>query len=105
MDDFFIVGGQKGYMDQKGHQFLTKNDKTGARLCVVFDSGVKTGCSCDHFNVFHMKDDAIRRISEGSQGPLFASCTEEGDETSSMIDVLPSCSELPDSVMLANPWL
>ena len=52
-----------------------------------------------------MKDDADRRISEGSQGPVFASYTKEGDEASDMIDVLPSCSELPDSVMVANPWL
>lgn len=96
--DFFIVGGQKAYVAQKGRQSLTKDGKKDARLRVIFDNGTESKMLMRSLQRALYKDDTSRRITEAIQGPLFADYREAGDEASGTIYILRSCSKLP-SVM------
>ena len=92
---FFIVGGQKAYVAAMDEAFLTAQGMTDARLRVVFDNGTESNMLMRSLQRALHKDDAGRRITDPSAGPLFADQTADGDEASGTIYVLRSKSDLP----------
>jgi hypothetical protein len=92
---FFIVGGQKAYVASMDEAFLTDQGMTDARLRVIFDNGTESNMLMRSLQRALHKDDAGRRITDPSAGPLFADHTADGDEASGTIYVLRSKSELP----------
>lgn len=92
---FFIVGGQKAYVAEKGEVVITDQGRTDARLRVIFDNGTESSMLMRSLQRALNKDDAGRRITEPTAGPLFADSTVEGDEASGTIYVLRSKSDLP----------
>lgn len=92
---FFIVGGQKAYVAEKGQVSLNEHGKTDARLRVIFDNGTESNMLMRSLQRALNKDVAGRRVTEPTAGPLFASSNVEGDEASGTIYVLRSKSDLP----------
>jgi hypothetical protein len=92
---FFIVGGQKAYVAEKGETILTDQGRTDARLRVVFDNGTESNMLMRSLQRALNKDDAGRRITDPTAGPLFAADAAEGDEASGTIYVLRSRSDHP----------
>ena len=92
---FFIVGGQKAYVADKGEVITTEHGRTDARLRVIFDNGTESNMLMRSLQRALNKDDAGRRITEPTAGPLFTDQTIDGDEASGTIYVLRSKSELP----------
>lgn len=75
--------------------FLTDQGMTDARLRVIFDNGTESNMLMRSLQRALHKDDAGRRITDPSAGPLFADQTADGDEASGTIYVLRSKSDLP----------
>lgn len=92
---FFIVGGQKAYVAEKGETTLTEQGRTDARLRVIFDNGTESNMLLRSLQRALNKDDAGRRVTEPTAGPLFADRKIDGDEASGTIYVLRSGSENP----------
>ena len=92
---FFVVGGQKAYVAERGEDFLTAQGMVDARLRVIFDNGTESNMLMRSLQRALHKDEAGRRITEPTAGPLFADRTAEGDEASGTIYVLRSKSSLP----------
>lgn len=92
---FFIVGGQKAYVAEKGETTITDQGRTDARLRVIFDNGTESNMLMRSLQRALNKDDAGRRITEPTAGPLFSDRTNEGDEASGTIYVLRSKSDHP----------
>ncbi|MAY33592.1 MAG: hypothetical protein CMM86_13405 [Rhodovulum sp.] len=92
---FFIVGGQKAYVADKGEIITTEHGRTDARLRVIFDNGTESNMLMRSLQRALNKDDAGRRITEPTAGPLFTDQTIDGDEASGTIYVLRSKSDLP----------
>jgi len=92
---FFIVGGQKAYVAAKGDEFTQEYGDRDARLRVIFDNGTESDLLMRSLQRALNEDDAGRRITDPSAGPLFANETVDGDEASGTIYVLRSRSELP----------
>ncbi|WP_424991361.1 GIY-YIG nuclease family protein [Fluviibacterium sp. S390] len=92
---FFIVGGQKAYVAEMDEAFLTAQGMTDARLRVIFDNGTESNMLMRSLQRALHKDEAGRRITDPSAGPLFADHTADGDEASGTIYVLRSKSNLP----------
>ena len=92
---FFIVGGQKAYVAEKGDTTLTDQGRTDARLRVIFDNGTESGMLMRSLQRALNKDEAGRRITDPTAGPLFSDHTIEGDEASGTIYVLRSKSDHP----------
>tara|TARA_R110002072_G_scaffold302992_1_gene490843 strand:+ start:3110 stop:4306 length:1197 start_codon:yes stop_codon:yes gene_type:complete len=92
---FFIVGGQKAYVAEMNEAFLTAQGMTDARLRVIFDNGTESNMLMRSLQRALHKDEAGRRITDPSAGPLFADHTADGDEASGTIYVLRSKSDLP----------
>lgn len=92
---FFIVGGQKAYVAEKGKTTITDHGRTDARLRVIFDNGTESNMLMRSLQRALNKDPAGRRIAEPTAGPLFSDMTVEGDEASGIIYVLRSMSDLP----------
>lgn len=92
---FFIVGGQKAFVAERGETMLTEQGRTDARLRVIFDNGTESNMLLRSLQRALNKDEAGRRITEPTAGPLFADQTIDGDEASGTIYVLRSGSEHP----------
>ena len=92
---FFILGGQVAYVADSGELFKTANSATDARLRVVYDNGTESDLLMRSLQRALYKDDAGRRITEPSAGPLFSDLAEDNDIESGTIYVLRSKSELP----------
>lgn len=90
---FFIVGGQKAYVAEKGETIITDQGRTDARLRVIFDNGTESNMLMRSLQRALNKDDAGRRITEPTAGPLFSGQTIDGDEASGTIYVLRSKSD------------
>lgn len=91
----FIVGGQKAYVAEKGKEFVTAQGRSDARLRVIFDNGTESNMLMRSLQRSLNKDEAGRRITDPTAGPLFADHTIDGDEASGTIYVLRSKSDLP----------
>ena len=92
---FFIVSGQKAYVAEKGETTITDQGRTDARLRVVFDNGTESNMLMLSLQRALNKDDAGRRITDPTAGPLFSDQSADGDEASGTIYVLRSKSDHP----------
>ena len=92
---FFIVGGQKAYVAEKGEEFTNAQGRRDARLRVIFDNGTESNLLMRSLQRALNEDDAGRRITDPVAGPLFADHSVDGDEASGTIYVLRSKSDLP----------
>ena len=94
-DQFFIVGGQKAYVAEKAKEFTNAQGRRDARLRVIFDNGTESNMLMRSLQRALHKDDAGRRITKPTAGPLFADQTADDDEASGTIYVLRSKSNDP----------
>ena len=92
---WFIVGGQMAFVAEMGEVFSNAQGRTDARLRVVFDNGTQSNLLMRSLQRALHKDEAGRRITDSSAGPLFAGESEEGDLASGTIYVLRSKSGHP----------
>lgn len=92
---FFIVSGQKAYVAEKAKTITNDQGRTDARLRVIFDNGTESSMLMRSLQRALNKDEAGRRITDPSAGPLFSDQTIDGDEASGTIYVLRSKSDHP----------
>lgn len=92
---WFIVGGQKAYVAEMDEIFTNEQGRTDARLRVIFDNGTESNMLMRSLQRALNKDDAGRRITDPSAGPLFAGDAEADDMASGTIYVLRSKSDHP----------
>jgi hypothetical protein len=90
---WFIVGGQKAYVAEMGEVYTNAQGRTDARLRVIFDNGTESNMLLRSLQRALHKDEAGRRITDPSAGPLFGGDAEEDDLESGMIYVLRSNSD------------
>ncbi|WP_096701046.1 GIY-YIG nuclease family protein [Magnetospirillum sp. 15-1] len=92
---FFVLGGQTAYVAEIGKPIKAPNGETDARLRVIYSNGTESDLLLRSLQRALYKDDAGRRISEPSAGPLFDNVQAEGDTESGTIYVLRSKSDHP----------
>lgn len=100
--NFFILSGQKAYIASVGEEFIGTDGRKEYRLRVIFDNGVESNQLMRSLQKRLWEDEAGRRITETSLGPLFDSVVEESDVESGTIYVLRSKSEHPEIKKNAN---
>lgn len=93
--NFFVVGGQKAFIASVGEAFIGKDGRNEYRLRVIFDNGVESNQLMHSLQKRLWEDDAGRRISDTSYGPLFDDVTDEDDIASGTIYVLRSKLDHP----------
>ena len=94
--EFFILGGQIAYVANVGEEIKAPNGAMDARLRVIYDNGTESDLLRRSLQRALYKDDAGRRITDPSAGPLFSDEHEDDDIESGTIYVLRSKSEHPD---------
>ena len=92
---FFILGGQKAYVAEKGKVEINANGNSDARLRVIFDNGTESNLLMRSLQKALTSDEAGRRIDDPVAGPLFADQPQDGDAASGTIYVLRSKSDHP----------
>ena len=92
---FFILGGQIAYVAEVGETFRAPNGEYDARLRVIYSNGTESNILRRSLQRALYKDEAGRRITEPSAGPLFGFEEDKGDIESGTIYVLRSLSEHP----------
>jgi hypothetical protein len=92
---FFVLGGQIAYVAEEGEAFKAPNGQFDARLRVIYSNGTESNLLRRSLQRALYKDEAGRRITETSAGPLFGFEEEDGDIESGTIYVLRSMSEHP----------
>jgi hypothetical protein len=97
---FFILGGQIAYVADVGETFKAPNGEFDARLRVIYSNGTESNLLRRSLQRALYKDEAGRRITEPTAGPLFAGENDDGDLASGTIYVLRSKSDHP--VVAAN---
>lgn len=93
---FFILGGQTAYVADVGETIKAPNGETDARLRLIYSNGTESNLLRRSLQRALYKDEAGRRISDPTAGPLFAGQTDDGDEASGTIYVLRSKSQHPE---------
>lgn len=93
--EFFILGGQTVYVAEVGDPIKAPNGESDARLRVIYSNGTESNLLLRSLQRALYKDDASRRVSEPSAGPLFASENDADDLASGTIYVLRSKSDNP----------
>lgn len=91
----FIVGGQKAYVAEMGEIYSNAQGRTDARMRVIFDNGTESDLLMRSLQRALHKDEAGRRITDPSAGPLFDNVQADGDTESGTIYVLRSKSDHP----------
>lgn len=91
---FFIVGGQIAYVAGESEVFTTgqRNDR---RLRVIYDNATESNVLARSLQKALYRDEAGRRVSEPSAGPLFSGESDDSDLASGTIYVLRSKSDHP----------
>jgi len=92
---FFILGGQTAYVAEVGEPIKAPNGETDARLRVIYSNGTESDLLLRSLQRALYKDEAGRRITEPSAGPLFDDQADESDQASGTIYVLRSKSDHP----------
>ncbi len=92
---FFILGGQTVYVAEVGEPIKATNGETDARLRVIYSNGTESDLLLRSLQRALYKDEAGRRITEPSAGPLFDDRTDDDDQASGTIYVLRSQSDHP----------
>lgn len=93
--EFFILGGQLTYVAEVGEEIKAPNGATDARLRVIYDNGTESDLLMRSLQRALYKDEAGRRITDPTAGPLFSDTHEESDIESGTIYVLRSKSDHP----------
>lgn len=93
--NFFIVGGQKAYVADMGEVFSNAQGRRDARLRVIFENGTESNLLMRSLQRALNKDEAGRRITHPTAGPLFGDQWEPDDIASGTIYVLRSHSMHP----------
>lgn len=93
--NFFVLNGQKAYVAEMGSIYTNAQQRTDARLRVIFDNGTESNLLMRSLQRALHKDEAGRRITDPAAGPLFADQAAEGDQPSGIIYVLRSKSDHP----------
>ncbi|WFU52340.1 GIY-YIG nuclease family protein [Bradyrhizobium pachyrhizi] len=93
--EFFIVGGQIAYVAEVGEEFVTEYDRRDSRLRVIYDNGTESDVLLRSLQRALHRDEAGRRITDPTAGPLFSDESEDGDLASGTIYVLRSKSDHP----------
>lgn len=93
--EFFVLGGQTVYIAEVGEPIKAPNGETDARLRVIYSNGTESNLLLRSLQRALYKDEAGRRISEPTAGPLFSDETDEDDMASGTIYVLRSKSDNP----------
>lgn len=97
---FFILGGQTAYVAEVGEAIKAPNGETDARLRVIYSNGTESNLLLRSLQRALYKDEAGRRVTEPSAGPLFNDRADDADQSSGTIYVLRSKSDHP--VVAAN---
>ncbi len=92
---FFIVGGQIAYVAEVGDEFMTEYERRDSRLRVIYDNGTESDVLLRSLQRALHRDEAGRRITEPSAGPLFSGESDDDDLASGTIYVLRSKSNDP----------
>ncbi|AZO10566.1 GIY-YIG nuclease family protein [Mesorhizobium sp. M3A.F.Ca.ET.080.04.2.1] len=92
---FFVLGGQIAYVAEVGETFKAPNGEYDARLRVIYSNGTQSNLLRRSLQRALYKDEAGRRITDPTAGPLFAGESEQGDLASGTIYVLRSKSDNP----------
>ncbi|MBV1700597.1 MAG: GIY-YIG nuclease family protein [Hyphomicrobiales bacterium] len=92
---FFILGGQTAYVAVVGEPIKAPNGESDARLRVIYSNGTESDLLLRSLQRALYKDEAGRRITEPSAGPLFDDQAGDGDQASGTIYVLRSKSDHP----------
>jgi hypothetical protein len=100
--NFFILSGQKAYVASVGEEFIGTDGRKEYRLRVIFDNGVESNQLMRSLQKRLWEDEAGRRISEASYGPLFDDVVDSIDIESGTIYVLRSKSDHPEIKQHAN---
>ncbi|TIR25968.1 MAG: GIY-YIG nuclease family protein [Mesorhizobium sp.] len=95
---FFILGGQIAYVAEVGETFKAPNGEYDARLRVIYSNGTQSNLLRRSLQRALYKDEAGRRITDPSAGPLFGEMADDGDLESGTIYVLRSKSDHPGIV-------
>ncbi|MEW8308183.1 MAG: GIY-YIG nuclease family protein [gamma proteobacterium symbiont of Ctena orbiculata] len=93
--NFFIVDGLTAYVAEVGETITAPNGEKDARLRVIFSNGTESDLLMRSLQRALYKDDAGRRITGMSHGPLFDDEVEDEDLASGTIYVLRSLSDHP----------
>ncbi len=93
--NFFILGGQTAYVAEVGEPIKAPNGEFDARLRVIYSNGTESNLLLRSLQRALYKDEAGRRISEPTVGPLFSDEVDEDDMASGTIYVLRSKSDHP----------
>lgn len=93
--EFFILGGQTVYVSEVGETIKAPNGETDARLRVIYSNGTESNILLRSLQRALYKDEAGRRITEPTAGPLFTDEAAEDDLASGTIYVLRSKSDHP----------
>lgn len=75
--EFFILGGQITYVAEIGSLIKTTTGASDARLRVIYDNGTESDLLMRSLQRALYKDDAGRRITDPSLGPLFSDAEEQ----------------------------
>lgn len=98
--NFFILNGQTAYVAEVGEPIKAPNGEYDARLRVIYSNGTESNLLLRSLQRALYKDEAGRRISEPTAGPLFGDDLDEDDQASGTIYVLRSKSDHP--IVAAN---
>lgn len=93
--NFFILNGQTAYVAEVGEPIKAPNGEFDARLRVIYSNGTESNLLLRSLQRALYKDEAGRRISEPTAGPLFGDELDEDDQASGTIYVLRSKSDHP----------
>lgn len=93
--NFFILGGQLVYVAEVGEVIKAPNGENDARLRVIFANGTESNLLRRSLQRALYKDEAGRRLTEPSAGPLFSETWDDNDIESGTIYVLRSLSNHP----------
>ncbi len=93
--NFFILGGQVAYVAEVGDLIRAPNGEFDARLRVIYSNGTESNLLRRSLQRALYKDEAGRRITDPSAGPLFSDQRGEDDQESGTIYVLRSRSDHP----------
>jgi hypothetical protein len=77
--EFFIVGGQMAHVAEVGEEFISEYGRRDSRLRVIYDNGTESDVLLRSLQRALHRDEAGRRITNLSAGPLFSDKAEEGD--------------------------
>lgn len=93
--DFFILEGQKAYVADWGDQFISSYDRPDRRLRVIYDNGTENDLLLRSLQRALNRDEASRRVTDPTLGPLFSGEEEDDDQTVGYVYVLRSKSDNP----------